>query len=359
MALERRPAAGWRRRCAARNCARRARVERIAIAERTASGRARTLALAGGGESGADQRQFVPVRDGPRAGLEHGAQRPLRGRVLREAACSKDRGRGTAWDCASAAPTRWALAGRPYREILAFYYPGTASGSRRGGFAWQRLGGEADRAADHPAGSRSAHCWRAAERPGARVSREPLWRSPRDIEIRVYPDVETFRNATGEPGWVAAHTAGRRIHLQPAAVLRERGVLESTLRHELLHVVVESQAAAGAAPSGFAKAWWSFWSMPDESSVPADAGGLSDCDCGRPQDAARARRAYADAAPGGGSALVQRYGLALAVLGWLKTRASGRSRETASSSQRAHEEQVGHQQPRSRSSTISSGSRPA
>src|ERR1019366_5943332 len=61
----------------------------------------------------------------------------------------------------------------------------------------------------------------------------------------VYPDLDSFRNSTGEPGWVAARTDGRRVHLQPAAVLRSHGALESTVRHEMLHVVVESQAAGG------------------------------------------------------------------------------------------------------------------
>ena len=70
-------------------------------------------------------------------------------------------------------------------------------------------------------------------------------RRPAASKIRVYPDVETFRNATGEPGWVAARTSGRRIQLQPAAVLRERGALDSTIHHELLHVFVEAQAAGG------------------------------------------------------------------------------------------------------------------
>src|SRR5439155_6904129 len=67
--------------------------------------------------------------------------------------------------------------------------------------------------------------------------------APASIEIRIYSDVETFRNATGEPGTVAGFTTGRRIELQPMTTLRARGVLESTLRHELTHVFLESQAA--------------------------------------------------------------------------------------------------------------------
>ena len=51
-----------------------------------------------------------------------------------------------------------------------------------------------------------------------------------------------FRDATGEPGWVAASTLGQTIRLQPLPVLRSTGKLESTLLHEMLHLVIESRA---------------------------------------------------------------------------------------------------------------------
>jgi hypothetical protein len=61
--------------------------------------------------------------------------------------------------------------------------------------------------------------------------------------------VATFRNATGESGAVAASTRGRTVRLQPAKTLQAKQVLESTLLHEFLHVVLESQAHAG-------HPWW-------------------------------------------------------------------------------------------------------
>src|ERR1035438_3601447 len=84
-----------------------------------------------------------------------------------------------------------------------------------------------------------------AERQAKEIAELYGWTAPGGVEIRVYPNVETFRNATGEPGWVAARTSGRRIHLQPAAVLRARRALDSTVHHEVLHVFVETQAAPG------------------------------------------------------------------------------------------------------------------
>jgi stage II sporulation protein D len=50
--------------------------------------------------------------------------------------------------------------------------------------------------------------------------------------------VAVFRDATGEPGWVAGSTSGRVIRLQP-------NPSPATLLHELLHVVTEDRAAPG------------------------------------------------------------------------------------------------------------------
>src|SRR5437762_6480633 len=74
---------------------------------------------------------------------------------------------------------------------------------------------------------------------------------PRRIESRLYPDLDTYRNATGAPGTVAGFTRGSRIDLQPETVLRSRGVFDSTLRHELLHVLVEHRAKPGLLPVWF------------------------------------------------------------------------------------------------------------
>ena len=69
------------------------------------------------------------------------------------------------------------------------------------------------------------------------------FRSP--PRLKIYATVAAFRNSTGEPGWVAASTRGRTIQMQPADVLRRAGTLESTLHHELLHMLIESYARSG------------------------------------------------------------------------------------------------------------------
>jgi hypothetical protein len=47
---------------------------------------------------------------------------------------------------------------------------------------------------------------------------------------------------TYRPWWQGSIYQNRIIHLQPVRVLRERGVLETTLRHELAHQLVDERA---------------------------------------------------------------------------------------------------------------------
>ena len=60
--------------------------------------------------------------------------------------------------------------------------------------------------------------------------------APANVRLVFHPSAESFRRQTSEPWWTAARTSGERIDLLPPAVLRERGIVESTLRHELAHV---------------------------------------------------------------------------------------------------------------------------
>jgi hypothetical protein len=68
-----------------------------------------------------------------------------------------------------------------------------------------------------------------------------------DVEVTVYETTGDFTGATGRPAWVAAVTEGRRISLQPLEVLRRRGVLGTTPRHEVVHAALEA-VGAGRAP---------------------------------------------------------------------------------------------------------------
>jgi stage II sporulation protein D len=133
------------------------------------------------------------------------------------------------------------LAGHGYRQILAFYYPGTTPGVGAQGFRWTRMDGERVEVwstrpnEDRDAVVASDRAVREAEsRSSIRIDARP--------RVRIYPTVAAFRDATGEPGYVAASTIGRTVRMQPVGPMRASARLEVTLLHEMLHVAIESQA---------------------------------------------------------------------------------------------------------------------
>ena len=67
------------------------------------------------------------------------------------------------------------------------------------------------------------------------------------FEIVIHATTADFIKATGQSGWAAGVTRGRRIELQPLKLLQKQGILETTLRHELTHAVVEL-VSRGRAP---------------------------------------------------------------------------------------------------------------
>ena len=285
-------------------------VERVEVVERTASGRARTLALRGAGES---------VR------VSASAFRFALGRAFGWNTLESDRyeihwpvfegtGSGHGVGLCQRGADQMGAAGRSYREILAFYFPGAMLGITGRGLTWQRMAGE--RVAlftTEPA--RDGAVLALAERELRAAAERLHAQAPDGVEIRVYPDLDSFRNSTGEPGWVAARTDGRRVHLQPVAELRSHGALESTVRHEMLHVVVESQAAAGL-PPWFREGLVEYLSGGGAHTMRVASG---DTDSAMRQRAspAEARRAYEQAAARV-AGLVARYGEA-AVLGWVRS----------------------------------------
>jgi stage II sporulation protein D len=70
------------------------------------------------------------------------------------------------------------------------------------------------------------------------------WKAGAGVRLQVYATLDSYRDTTGQPGWVAASTKGKTIRLQPLAELQKRSIVESTLRHEIFHVLVEAKAKA-------------------------------------------------------------------------------------------------------------------
>jgi stage II sporulation protein D len=68
---------------------------------------------------------------------------------------------------------------------------------------------------------------------------------PRRVRVRTFATTAEFVNATGQPGWAAASNDGVSITLQPLGLLSRKRILETTLRHELVHLIVHRAGASG------------------------------------------------------------------------------------------------------------------
>ncbi len=153
--------------------------------------------------------------------------------------------------------------GRTYRQILAFYYPGTKLGVAAQGLAWQQFSNEdVELLTSRPDRDRPLLPIATRDLHAAEESTGLIYRAkPR---LKVYATIAEFRNSTGEPGWVAASTRGRTIQMQPSEVLRAAGTLDNTMYHELLHMLIDSYAHPGI-PQWFREGLVLYLSSPSET----------------------------------------------------------------------------------------------
>ena len=185
--------------------------------------------------------------------------------------------------------------GHSYREILAFYYPGTHLGVAAQGIQWQQLANDdIELLTPRPDRDRSLLPIATKYLHESEESTGLIYRGkPR---LKVYATVAEFRDSTGEPGWVAASTRGRTIQLQPPDVLRDAGTLDSTIHHELLHMLIESYARPGT-PQWFREGLVLYLSAPAQAGMKtASSDDLSALEKSlrSPQSEQELRRAYAE-----------------------------------------------------------------
>jgi len=283
-------------------------IESVVVQRRTASGRASELLLAGSGS--------VPVRA---SALRLAVGRQLGWTLLRSDQYAvrdngntllfQGRGAGHGVGLCQTGAARMGEAGKNYHDILAFYFPGTRAGITAQGLAWRGLGSariELLTTQPREDGFVVELADRLLRDAEARFGQKARVRP----QLRVYPSVEVYRDATGQPGWMAASTRGRVVRLQPVEMLRRRGTLEATLRHELLHVVVESHARSGL-PLWFREGLVLYFSDPSPAPASApDAMNTAEIEriLAAPRDLAELERAHA-AARARVAALVQRSGI--------------------------------------------------
>ena len=137
-----------------------------------------------------------------------------------------------------------AAEGKDAREILAFYFPGTAVRILRTDEGWRETHVDAItlRATQAASAERKA----VLEQTWSEAQRRFPTRHAIAPEIVFAPSTEVFRQMTVQPGWELASTRGNTIVLQPESVRADARDSSPLLLHEMLHVLVEAEAGERA-----------------------------------------------------------------------------------------------------------------
>jgi SpoIID/LytB domain protein len=67
------------------------------------------------------------------------------------------------------------------------------------------------------------------------------------VTLRFHPTTDDYERATGQAWFTSGAVVHNELHVLPLTVLRDRGVLERTIRHELVHLMAD--AALGTRPA--------------------------------------------------------------------------------------------------------------
>ena len=149
-----------------------------------------------------------------------------------------------------------AIAGRDAAEILARYFPGTEIG-----VVGPRLTAVPPPSIRVPSTAPSAPLERVQDdvtlvlpdgEQGERSALTTMVRRERDriagglgvpsptrVVIRFHPTVDAYERATQQPWFTFGAVVGMEIHTVPLATLRQRDLLERTVRRQLVHLIVD------------------------------------------------------------------------------------------------------------------------
>ena len=125
-----------------------------------------------------------------------------------------------------------AVAGRTATEILNKYFPGLDIGVPGAAVAVNLA------LPDEDEGERDAIA-QLTERTRGDIARALGVPAPARVTVRFHPTTASYERATSQPWFTSGAVVGGELHLLPLAVLRDRGVLERTIRHELVHLMAD------------------------------------------------------------------------------------------------------------------------
>ncbi len=290
------------------------RIIRLEVTARDSSGRVRQLLITGGSARKVNGNYFRFLV-GRRLGWEKLKSTAFE--VRREGGdfVFGGRGFGHGVGLCQAGAARMGEAGFSYDRILAQYFPGAqisrdgreiaGAGSVNPQSAIHNPQSEA-LASEHfslrfPAGrgAEAEAVAAALEAARSRFSARGLPAPAGRVSVALYESTAAFIQATGKAGWVAATADGRRLHLQPPAVLRARGTLDFTLAHEYLHLALWN-ATDARIPLWFREGVVLYFSGEQPSAAAgqtnaADSGVTLEQALERPPSRDLMRRAYARA----------------------------------------------------------------
>jgi stage II sporulation protein D (peptidoglycan lytic transglycosylase) len=129
--------------------------------------------------------------------------------------------------------------GRPAAEILSRYFPGAQISARTAAIAAPAVAPALDVVVSLPAGDEGERdvIRDLAVRARDRLAKQLGVAVPPRIALRFHPTVESYQRASGQPWFTTGATVSTEMHFVPLTVLRDRGVLEKTVQHELVHLL--------------------------------------------------------------------------------------------------------------------------
>ena len=127
--------------------------------------------------------------------------------------------------------------------------------------------------------------------------------APATITLRFHPTTDDYERATGQAWFTSGAVLNGELHLLPLAVLRERGVLERTIRHQLVHLLADAALSGRAVWVREGAALYFSGERPSQSTVtqwppfkPAPKGSCpSDAELQRPVSVGALENAFARA----------------------------------------------------------------